>query len=554
MKFLIPRLQFLIIPAGLCLLEFLILNQMFPLYSGPLEYDMDPAYQYLFNSVFILNGQTPFHIDHPGTPLQLLCAIIILIVWTVLSLLGATVDQISLSVAMSPELYLKAISSTLVLVNAWALYYLGVRVYRSTQSIGVSLFCQCVLFSTSILIFRIGYPSPESLLIFITVCLLGLLSPLIFNSNTTNSNKTDTASPVWAGVLCGLGVAIKLNFLPVLGLLLLFNRRKQLFISLSLVIVGWFIGILPIISKVPVLFDWVLNVATHSGVHGSGKKGIFVFTNFAWHSAEMYKTFTFFYVLIGFLIFIFLIQLIFLTIFKIIRLVVPYKNIKIEDSLILHWRGILESRVPFVFSLIFVAQTFVVLKHPGLYYMVPVLPIGFMGAAWLANQIFEMRIFSNFQKYCGLALFAVSVVWCATVADKTYISISEARYKQNEALAAVQKVLSQYPNAIVVSTYRSNLPLFSVMYGLAPPWAPSLGPSLKSLFENFYIWDGGVKKLLRYDEPFISVETIKDDLRHGKTVLLSTPMLYPDLKIFILEPLVTGPIQELYKISGIVEQ
>ena len=541
-------------PVGLCLFEWLILKQMFPLYSGPLEYDMDPAYQYLFNSVFILNGQTPFHIDHPGTPLQIFCAIIIFIIWAVRSLSGATFDSIPLSVATSPELYLKAISFTLVLVNAWALYYLAVKVYRSTQSIGISLFCQCVLFSTSILIFRVGYPSPESLLIFITVCLLGLLSPLIFNPKATNNSRADRVSPVWAGVLCGLGVAIKLNFLPVLGLLLLFNRKRTFLISSGFVIIGWLIGILPIISKIPVLFGWIINVATHSGVHGSGQKGIFVFTDFAWHSAEMYRAFTFFYILIGLLISIFLMQLIYLIVRTIGRLVASYQNIKVKENSVLRPKGNLESRVPFVFSLIFVVQTFVVLKHPGLYYMVPVLPIGFMGAAWLSHQIFEMRILCNFRNYCGLALFAVTFVWCATVADKTYNSIREARYKQNEALASVQKVLSQYPEAIIISTYRSNLPLFSVMYGLAPPSAPSLGSGLNALFEKFYIWDGGEKKLLRYGEPFISVDEIRNDLRQGKTVLLSTPMLYPDLKIFSLEPLVTGSIQELYKISGIIGQ
>lgn len=129
--------------------------------------------------------------------------------------------------------------------------------------------------------------------------------------------------------------------------------------------------------------------------------------------------------------------------------------------------------------------------------------------------------------------------------------MSAARYKQNEALTKVELVLKQYPDAIVITTYRSNLPLFSTMYGLAPPHAPSLGTSLSPLFNNFYMWDGGIKKLLKYGEPLIPVEIINDYLGQGKTVLLSTPMLYPDLKVFLLEPLVSEGTQQLYKIKGI---
>jgi len=34
----------------------------------------DPNYQYLLNSLLLLEGQTPGHIDHPGTPVQIIGA------------------------------------------------------------------------------------------------------------------------------------------------------------------------------------------------------------------------------------------------------------------------------------------------------------------------------------------------------------------------------------------------------------------------------------------------------------------------------------------------
>jgi hypothetical protein len=64
-----------------------ILLFCFPLilrsYHGPyyLGYNSDPAYAYLLNSLNILNGVPPGHTDHPGTTVQLLGAVGILIRW-----------------------------------------------------------------------------------------------------------------------------------------------------------------------------------------------------------------------------------------------------------------------------------------------------------------------------------------------------------------------------------------------------------------------------------------------------------------------------------------
>jgi hypothetical protein len=542
---------FLVLPFVLFALCWKIAKQMFPIFSGPLEYDMDPAYQYLFNAVFILNGDIPYHIDHPGTPLQLLCALVIFLTWAALSFFGHTSTQIALSVANDPELYLQTITAILICINAWGVYFLGIKVHRSTKNIGLSLFCQLAIFYTSILLFRIVYPSPESLVIFITVCLLGLFSPLIFKANIQDPISAEQVSPIWVGILCGIGIAVKLNFVPVLGLLLLFNKKKQFITSLFFVCVGLAIGILPILKKAGDLFGWVINIATHSGVHGSGQKGIFTFTNFDWHVSEMYKTFTFFYFVLAALIAVFLLKLANVVAVKIQQIILVRQENEIKNTLVKSSNIITHIRVPLVFGLICTFQTLVVLKHPGLYYMVPVLPIGFIGAAWLAQEIFSIKFLKIYNKKLGIILFLIGFIWCGSVGYQAYISMSTARLKQNEALTKVQQVLKQYPEAIVITTYRSNLPLFSVMYGLAPPLAPSLGSTLNPLFNNFYMWDGGIKKLLKYGEPLIPIEILNDFLKQGKTVLLSTPMLYPDLKVFTLEPLVAEGTQQLYKIKGI---
>lgn len=546
-------LLFSIIPVLLVILEWLIANQMFPLYSGPLEYDMDPAYQYLFNAVFLLNGQPPFHIDHPGTPLQVLCAIVIYCTWSILSLFNVVNDQLVLSVAKTPELYLGIISSVLVIIHALAVRYLGVRIFQATQNIGISLFCQFATLFSSILLFRIVFLSPESLLITITTLLLAIFSPLIFTSNQANGKDKTSTSPVWAGLLCGVGVVVKINFLPVLGLLFLFKKKKDFFTSLFYVVIGAFLGVLPIISKIPDLFRWILNVATHSGVHGSGQAGTFVFTNFHWHATEMYKTFTFFYLVLAITVLVFLFKLISLG-FKQSTVLFGAKISQEENAVRNKKYGLFSAQVAFVFSLICIVQTVFVLKHPGLYYMVPVLPIAVIGFAWFIQQLFNLKLLASYAYLAGLGLFLLGFAFCIDVANTTLRKIEKARFEQNLALQKVNQEISNYPGAIIISTYRSTLPEFALAFGLAPPLAPNLGSSLNPLFNNFYMWDGGIKKLLRYGEPMISLSHLQKQIDSGQTVLLSTPIRYPDLKAFTLESLIDGPVQQLYKVTNTVNE
>ena len=539
----------LLLPLALCFTQWAICVQMFPLFSGPLEYDVDPAYQYLFNSVFLLNGHVPIHIDHPGTPLQVLGSLVIFLVWIVLSLLKITEGSIALSVATSPELYLGMISSALVLLNSWGLYYLGTKTYRSTASISLALLSQCILFTTSILIFRVGYPSPESLVIFVTLCLLGLLTPLVFSSELQPHQPQDQASPIWAGILCGFGIALKINFLPVLGLLLLF-KLKPFLISLAFVIIGCSVGILPIISKVPDLLSWLINVVTHTGVHGTGNQGIFVFANFDWHYAQLKKAFPIFFAITSLFIIVLLAHSLHLTLGGIFRFLFSNSPhpIHIRNETIREWE---KSKVLIAFTLVCISQTLFVLKHPGLHYMVPALPVAFFGFIWLTYRLAGLCLKKPFRSHAILILLGLTIAYCVKITDESWGQIYAARSEQDAALTQVQEKIAQFKNPIIVTAYRSTLPHHAVAAGLSPPWGPDLGPALNPLFSSSYMWDGNVKKLIRYGEPLMSLEVIIQALQAGRPVLLSTPTLYPDLEPFVLEPIFNSQLQQLFRITNI---
>ena len=58
-----------IIPAIVLVYSFLLKAAAGPYW---LSMNFDPSYQYLLNGLYMVKGIPPGHIDHPGTPLQLL--------------------------------------------------------------------------------------------------------------------------------------------------------------------------------------------------------------------------------------------------------------------------------------------------------------------------------------------------------------------------------------------------------------------------------------------------------------------------------------------------
>ena len=127
----------LIVPIVLFIIQYSFIQKIYPLYL-----DSDPAYQYLFNGLLILNGHSPYHIDHPGTPVQILIAGVIYISWSVAKILGLYHDTLDLSVGTHPEAYLQIISYVLVLLNCTASYILGNSIIKTTHKIGLAIFVQ----------------------------------------------------------------------------------------------------------------------------------------------------------------------------------------------------------------------------------------------------------------------------------------------------------------------------------------------------------------------------------------------------------------------------
>lgn len=251
-----------VLPLTMVLLAFTVKAALGPYWLGS---NSDPEYCYLFNGLNILGGYPPFHIDHPGTPVQETAAAVIVIRhW-----LAGEGTVVSDALAR-PEMYLMAINTTLVVLYGIALWGLGLCVVRTTGQWTAALLAQLPPFLATQSIRALGRVDPEPMLLIVTALLATALVWHIRNSLP----RPETAIAVIVGALVGVAVATKINALPFLLLpLLVFPRPWLRVLSLVSTCVAFLIAVLPSWPRFPQFGAWVVSLASHQGEYGHGAAG-----------------------------------------------------------------------------------------------------------------------------------------------------------------------------------------------------------------------------------------------------------------------------------------
>ena len=166
----------------------------------------DPDYVYLLSSQRVALGKLPLHVDHPGTPVQMFGAI-------VLRALSSTDQQI----AATPEFYLMTLSWLIVTIAALLLWRFGAAVQASGTAPEAVLIAQALpLLTPGITLENLMRFDPEPFILSAGLALSWLIA--------RDEGKPGWLAPAAAGCIAGLGVALKLNFLPVAIALLVAQR------------------------------------------------------------------------------------------------------------------------------------------------------------------------------------------------------------------------------------------------------------------------------------------------------------------------------------------
>jgi hypothetical protein len=546
------RAGLLIVPLLLLLVQALLMTQMFPIATNSNGiFGQDPAYQYLYAGVDVLQGYSPGHTDHPGTPLQTAIAIIVSITWLVLWLTGLTHLGAVDSVLTSPELYLASLGLFFLFANCWAAYFLGTRVLRSTNNIILAASCQTAPLLFAATAPQIIYPTPETGLFFISITLMGLLAPLVFTPKEISwPSKQKLATGV--GLLCGLGFAIKFTFAPMLLLPLMLRDGRTILRAYVIMMVAWVIGVLPIIHKMPKLLEWLKKIATHSGTHGEGAQVIFNWADLKIHILWLISTFSFFYYAL----------LITISVGGVLLAWHHFKN-KLKKHRASQAPSFRANRevsfnatnlyAPAIFLLIGAIHTLMVAKHVGAPYMVPVLPITTMLIAWAVHYLslgYELKPIGN-KVLSSLALIVFGIGGL-TASVQAYQTLKANHIRGVKSFLTIQQEINKISNPILMGTFNCNFPECAVWFGIL--LSPTLETRMDKITPNFYHFNIFNKRLhvpgVGETESETATTIINDFIAKQQPVLLISPE-YPQLNHFKLELIVKTPVQNLYRVSGI---
>ena len=510
-------LALLIVPLTLAIADFFFLKAAFPLHSGSAGYDQDPAYAYLFNGLLILDGQTPHHIDHPGTPLQIIFAISIFLRWGWMKLFGDDTQSLIDSVIGQPETYLFDVAILLLVLNIGALYFFGRRIYEASGKLVLGIFCQFSLLSFILMAPKAAYPAPEALLIFVSLCLFGLVAPQIFDQTDTTQNEHQYTPTRALGLMLGLGLAVKVTFAPMVLVLLLLKRGQRRYA------IGWIIisfGILTAIASPQAarFFSWLSNIISHSGIHGSGQASVLNLSSIPANAFNLWVWFPFFCAAL----FCSIVILIFLWLTK----------------------SSIKTKAAWLLVLIALLQSVLILKHPGAHYMVPVLPIAFVLVAWVYTNV---KVASPWLRHTGVVITLLFVVHSMALTARGIQKLTLQREEMTVAMADINKILTQHPDAIVICSFRCALPQYALSMALL--YAPGLiTDKTTASLRNFYDFDIFVSQLISPIHKLKPYSFVLDMIQNEQEILLVTPRLYPQLNVFQTQLLLMNSAQSVYKV------
>ena len=259
-----------LLPIGYVLAYLFVGNKKGSYFWTPNE---DPDYAYLANSLVLTLFQAPRHTDHPGTPLQMLGAIVIWVGHFVRSLLNPALPKdATTDVLTDPEPFLHLINFALLLLTAIALFAVGRATYRLSRNLLLALIVQAspfLMMKTHLS----GEPSRVSpdVLVF---CISQILALVLIRYLYTEGAGRTRRFALQLGSVIGIGMATKVTFIPMFLFFLLPRGWKNKVWAVGSMLLTFLLATLPIITEYGRMLRWLTGIATHTGAYGGGDVGL----------------------------------------------------------------------------------------------------------------------------------------------------------------------------------------------------------------------------------------------------------------------------------------
>lgn len=489
-----------------------------PYWLGP---NNDPAYLYLVNALYILDGIVPRFVEHPGTPLMVLGAWIIKVFN--MRLQGEALVE---NVFRDPEFYMNAMHYVLLGTFLLTLAALGWYALKKT---GTALAAVLLQLPALVYLTLRSYGSDKSILPIIVnvdaepvlITAVNLFLMCFLKLYYAQDEQSRSMAAVLFGLVCGFGTAMKITFLPMvlLPILLLKKWNDRVILAVSAVISFVFFT-LPIVSRYGRTWEWVTNLITRNE-QGSGTVGL---------HPQLYVS----------------------QIQRVLSENILLITIAITAFLIYKMFGIWQQRhritasvSPAGYAFLVVVATvlsyFIIMpRHPAPHYMVPA--VGLIGL--IIFLLYEALAFDRRLKHRMFAVFVVLFVAARVAMAAAYQK--DAHTYHHQIYEFSQMVYSKYKDCMICPYYRSSSPAFALGFGDENAGRLAYTKVLRKVYPGtyyFHYWS----RMFHDGAKDISFSKLK---QINPCVLIYGLKYHHDFKegYWLMEKLEAGPTEVVYRV------
>ncbi len=442
------RLLLCIIPAIILSTGVAMYLCVRPFYAGLLGFDYDPAYAYLMNGVGILHGYAPRHVDHPGTPVQFLCAGVTFVIWSIAQLVDINAVSLDLFVQTNPEFILSCISFVFLTVHVTAVYYIGAVVYRTTDSLQSVALIQTSSLLLNSSFFHVMYVNGEAASICASLFLLGVVLRETFDSEHSDNNRNRHWIPFLVGLLLAIAVTSKVTFAPYILLLFSMGSSKRILTSFLYFLATVLVILIPVRLRIKHFIEWIYRITVHSGYYGTGSRGYVDIADLPHHFLQINEDYSFSIACLGVIIVLF----------------VLHRGASPAASNIIDGRR--RNRLLGLLLTASVLSAVIALKHYQGRYAIPMALLTGTILLVVLHQ-YEAFGYSTKKKHFYHVFLGAISVSCLIYYVNLFISLSKAYNSRVSELSAIETTISTFPNPVLVGDYRVPNLQYATQFGLS---------------------------------------------------------------------------------------
>ena len=432
--------------------------------------NLDPEYVYLLNSANLAGLKGVGHIDHPGTPVQVIGAVTLRVVH--FFNFSSRVD-LHTDVLTRPEYYLNAINIVFIAMNAIILCVLGIVTFLLTRSIFAGLWLQLApFFSITILQSGLIRVSPEPLLFFSTLVVVLLLVV------AAHREVLPLRFALISGLVIGFGIAVKITFFPIAVLLLIaLPRIKYKLLGIAAAVLGFVIFTLPIIRMYRVFFDWIYKLLVHSGHYGTGPSRFVSLNKYIKNLYALLADNPFFSILL----------ILSILIIAVALLSPSLRKISLPNQYFRLLTGVAAAQA---IGLIMVS------KHSANHYLLPELCLTgltlYFIYYYLKHIFTHYKINLNYLKTSITVLVVIVFVFTNPLGQIT-TKVKRLESLKKRSIALYEHMQQNYKDYTQIYYYRSSSPAYALKFGndLA---RSRYSENLQKIYKNVYFYDNWRRK------------------------------------------------------------